>query len=79
MHKSQGMEYSYVYVVAVNKDIIPLRAALDKAYDKVERENRLNEEKQLLYVAITRARNNIFISYSGEPSEFIKPFITPAK
>ena len=79
MHKSQGMEYSYVYVVAVNKDVIPLRVALDKAYDKAERTNRLNEEKQLLYVAITRARNNIFISCSGEPSEFIKPFISPAK
>lgn len=79
MHKSQGMEYSYVYVVAVNKDVIPLRVALDKAYDKAERTNRLNEEKQLLYVAITRARNEVFISYTGKPSEFIKPFITPAK
>ena len=75
MHKSKGLEYSFVYVVAVNKNIVPLQVALNKADGEEERIERLNEERQLLYVAFTRARNKLFVSYSGEPSDFIRPFI----
>ena len=57
MHKSKGLEFSHVFVMGVNKDVLPHKRTLDDAQDAIEREHRFNQEKQLLHVALTRARN----------------------
>ena len=72
MHGCKGCEFSYVFVIGANKDIIPNKKSLDSAPDAEEKERRINQEKQLLHVALTRARHQVYLTCSGEPSEFLK-------
>lgn len=75
-HSAKGLEFSYVFVVGVEEGVFPHRRALDSSAD-------IEEERRLFYVACTRARKELSISYctqrssyygSGfqEPSRFIK-------
>lgn len=63
MHKSKGMEWKDVYIINVNDDIIPTKQAFSQ--DDIE------EERRLLYVAMTRAKDRLFISYNGIESPFM--------
>lgn len=54
VHQVKGLEFDYVFIVGVNDYQFPLRMS-----DNIE------EEKRLFYVAMTRARKKIFISYSN--------------
>lgn len=52
IHKSKGLEFKNVFVIGVEKNILPL----------FKSEN-IEEERRLLYVAITRAKENLQVSY----------------
>lgn len=74
-HGSKGLEFENVYMIGVDNIYIPGASKLQ--YDI---ENRrlyscfatFEEERRLFYVATTRAKNNLFISYnSSKPSVFI--------
>ena len=55
IHKSKGLEFPNVFVVGVCKDLLPLTG------------NKQNEERRLLYVAMTRAQNWLCLSsYEGK-------------
>ncbi|WP_017325240.1 3'-5' exonuclease [Synechococcus sp. PCC 7336] len=43
------------------------------------REDALQRERQLLYVSLTRARDEVFVSWIGEPSQFLDDVMTPAQ
>lgn len=64
MHKSKGMEWKDVYIINVNDDVIPHKKAVS--------DDELEEERRLLYVAMTRAKDNLFISYNGIESRFLE-------
>lgn len=65
MHSAKGLEFDIVIIPMVNKGIIP------KEEDSEEDlENFLESERSLLYVSMTRAKNNLFILTSN-PSQFI--------
>lgn len=68
-----------VFVVYVSDDIVPLSYALKKAADPQAQEEAIACEKQLLYVSVTRARDEVFISWVGEPSRFLASVLTPPK
>ncbi len=70
MHRVKGLEFQYIFVVAVNKRIIPLSLAIDRT-DAVSKNESLTAEKCLLYVALTRAQKGAFISWYGQKSEFL--------
>lgn len=70
MHRVKGLEFSYVFIVAANDRIVPLISAID-ASDEVSREESLTAERCLLYVSITRAQREAFISGYGKLSEFL--------
>ena len=36
-----------------------------------QREDTLEQERQLLYVSVTRARDAVFVTWAGEPSRFL--------
>ena len=71
MHRVKGLEFQYVFVAAVNKNIVPLASAIGKT-DKVTEAETLTAEKCLLYVALTRAQKGAFITSYGKSSQFIK-------
>jgi len=76
IHAAKGLEFPVVFVAGVEKDIIPHARSVEEA------EANLEEERRLFYVAITRARTRLFLSYCasrrrmGKPSDaFPSPFL----
>ena len=77
LHASKGLEYPHVFLVGVEEGILPhCREDEDMSDEKIE------EERRLMYVGITRAQRSLHISwckkrkraretYSCEPSRFI--------
>ncbi len=62
MHSAKGLEFNNVYVAGVNEGVIPYKSQ-DNSEEKEEvLERDCEEERRLLYVAITRAKNNLSIS-----------------
>lgn len=70
VHKSKGMEYDTVQLVDdfITKE--KLEKYLDEGGDDEMLLSRLNEEVNLLYVAVTRTRNSISIPVSLMPDDF---------
>lgn len=75
LHASKGLEYPHVFLVGVEEGILPHRESQDPT--KVE------EERRLMYVGITRAQRTLFMSWCErrkqarefvpcEPSRFIE-------
>lgn len=60
MHTSKGLEFDYVFVVGLNDGVVPnSRAVFEKG------ETGLEEERRLMYVAMTRAKKQLFLTDSG--------------
>jgi ATP-dependent DNA helicase UvrD/PcrA len=59
MHAAKGLEFEVVFVSGVNEGVLPLAGAASA-------EARL-EERRLLFVALTRARERAEISWHGQP------------
>lgn len=78
MHSSKGLEYQVVILIDVNEGIIPHRKAILDAD--------LEEERRMFYVAMTRAKEYLYIFYVKErynkelePSRFLEGFISSKK
>ncbi len=56
IHSAKGLEFNIVYIVGMEENLFPSQMAFLKPED-------LEEERRLLYVAVTRARHRIFLSY----------------
>lgn len=79
MHRAKGLEFKEVFVADVSSDIVPLQYALKQSKDPHDFKEALQREKQLLYVSITRARDEVFITWTGSPSEFLAEIIDKQK
>jgi ATP-dependent DNA helicase Rep len=75
LHAAKGLEFGHVFLVGIEENILPHRDAVD--------EGRLEEERRLMYVGVTRARKSLTLTYcarrkraresvSCEPSRFIE-------
>ena len=75
IHQAKGLEYPYVYIVGLEENLFPSQMSLHSRED-------LEEERRLFYVALTRARQKVFLTYAitrfrwgqmvnGEASRFI--------
>ncbi len=75
VHAAKGLEYPCVFIVGVEHNLFPHERSIE--------ENTEDEERRLFYVAITRARETLFITHCGArlrygalcpqlPSKFIK-------
>ena len=71
MHLAKGMEFRVVAVMACDDTVIPSQPRIDSAADEVELTEIYNTERQLLYVACTRARDNLLVSAVSPASEFL--------
>ena len=70
MHRAKGLEFRKVLLFDVSKNAIP-RSLRDQQYSEADRDDALLRERSLLYVAATRARDQLAISWSGEASPLI--------
>lgn len=70
MHRVKGLEFKYVFIVAVNSRILPLPSAINKT-DAISELESITSEKCLLYVAMTRAQKGVYITSYGRKSEFL--------
>ena len=71
MHRAKGLEFKVVFVVNASNDIVPHRYSLSRLKDAGDYDAALERERQLLYVAVTRARDEAFITWVGDKSEFL--------
>ena len=70
MHRVKGLEFDYVFAVAVNKKVLPFGTRADFE-DDISLEEFRTGEKCLLYVALTRARKSACVTCYGGLSELI--------
>jgi hypothetical protein len=71
MHRAKGLEFKVVFLPDCSEQNLPWQSALDEAIDGVERRMALERERQLLYVGMTRARDEVFVTWVGNPSTFL--------
>ncbi|MET9336632.1 3'-5' exonuclease [Nonomuraea sp. NPDC003804] len=72
MHMTKGLEFRCVAVIGATQKLIPLPSALVPAdVDQAAHNESLQRERCLLYVACTRARDRLYVSHSGPPSQFL--------
>ncbi|PTX52706.1 UvrD-like helicase family protein [Melghirimyces profundicolus] len=69
MHRSKGLEFRAVFLAGVNRDILPPASRLESCSDEQERMEVEKQERSLLYVAGTRARDQLYVTSHGVPSE----------
>ncbi len=79
VHAAKGLEFDHVFIAGLEQDLFPFKHSDDGDMSQHEAE----EERRLFYVALTRARKKIHLSYSlvrkiygtervNTPSEFIE-------
>ena len=78
MHRMKGLEFRCVAIADVDDDTVPSQHALtDRHADEVQFRTDLQRELCLLYVACTRAREQLWVGWSGKPSRFLEPVLAP--
>ena len=81
IHASKGLEFDYIFVAGLEEGILPF-TLFDEDGASEERQERIEEERRLLYVAMTRARKGLRLSWAKtrifkgrrlelEPSRFL--------
>jgi DNA helicase-2/ATP-dependent DNA helicase PcrA len=63
-HASKGLQFDTVFLVNATEGILPHKKAID-----------IDEERRVFFVMASRAAKRLHISYSGQPSRFLKDFI----
>jgi len=78
VHAAKGLEFDTVFLPGIEENIFPHKRSIDEGFEQVE------EERRLMYVAMTRAKRNLVISYAKnrrkygqnveetEPSRFLE-------
>lgn len=63
MHSAKGLEFENVFIVGAEQGIIPHKISINQGKE--------NEERRLMYVAATRAKKRMFISYCENRPQFV--------
>jgi superfamily I DNA/RNA helicase len=71
MHRVKGLEFEYVFIANANHDVIPFKRVFGGVKDNVLKQELETAERSLLYVASTRAKKALFVTYSGRVSPFV--------
>lgn len=79
VHASKGLEFDHVFIVGLEQDLFPHKNIGNRKRSREEEE----EERRLFYVAVTRARKHLYLTYAelrtifgqkqiNAPSEFLE-------
>ena len=68
---TKGLEFRVVAVMACDDEVLPLQARIENVGDDGDLQEVYDTERQLLYVACTRARDRLSISAVEPASEFL--------
>lgn len=72
LHAAKGLEFRYVFIIGMEDGSLPHEASLE--------EGRLDEERRLLYVGITRAKEQLWLSHAREAQRWgTKLRLTPSR
>jgi len=71
MHLAKGLEFRTVAVLACDDDVIPLKERIEAVGDDSDLEEVYTSERNLLYVACTRARDHLLVTGVKPGSEFL--------
>jgi mRNA-degrading endonuclease RelE of RelBE toxin-antitoxin system len=71
MHLAKGLEFRAVAVMACDDEVIPLQERIEMVGDDADLREVYDTERQLLYVACTRARDDLLVSGVEPVSEFL--------
>ena len=74
VHTAKGLEYPVVFVVRFNNGVFPhIRSALESGYKGIE------EERRLAYVAMTRAKERLYLTLASDFSYVLGGSLTPSQ
>ncbi len=71
MHLAKGLEFRAVVIMACDDEIIPLQERIEAVGDDADLQEIYDTERQLLYVACTRARDALLVTSVEPASEFL--------
>ncbi|MCX7876386.1 MAG: UvrD-helicase domain-containing protein [Melioribacteraceae bacterium] len=63
IHSAKGLEFPVVFITGLEEDIFPLSQRFDQ-------DSRLEEERRLFYVALTRAKEKVYLTYARSRYRF---------
>ncbi|WP_297798214.1 DNA helicase Rep [uncultured Marinobacter sp.] len=62
LHASKGLEFPHVFIMGLEEEILPHRASIE--------EGNIEEERRLMYVGITRARETLTLTYAAQRKQY---------
>lgn len=75
MHLAKGLEFRAVVVMACDDEVIPLQERIESVGDDADLQEVYDTERHLLYVACTRARDQLLVTGVQPASEFLDDLI----
>jgi mRNA-degrading endonuclease RelE of RelBE toxin-antitoxin system len=76
MHLAKGLEFRAVVVMACDDEVIPLQERIETVSDESDLQEVYDTERHLLYVACTRARDDLLITSTSPASEFLDDLLS---
>ena len=76
MHLAKGLEFRSVAVMACDENVLPLRERVKLFTEDADIEEVERTERQLLYVACTRARESLLVTGVGVGSKYLYELIS---
>lgn len=67
VHAAKGLEYRVVFIMGLEENLFP---SIRDAESSEDERNKMEEERRLAYVAITRAKEKLFMSYANRRMQF---------
>ncbi len=64
VHASKGLEFEHVFITGLEQDLFPHLKLSERSMSESESE----EERRLFYVALTRAKKRLYLTFAGVPN-----------
>ncbi len=80
IHKSKGLTFKNVFIIGCEKDVFPVKNVVslsdledgEDLFADAEPPSLMEEERRIMYVAMTRCTDNLYVVYANKPSVFIQ-------